>query len=233
MNWTVLESRFLQCLRANRFGNPSLSMIHESTKESPPDYLPNDYSLSRLDILHHTEVSLLCEAQLNRDRETIKVQVNLYSSSFHFRFGQEATAYKKMVSSGIEDNIPRVYGFMYWESSKWNKKFPHVLVYEFDVYAIITESLGSSYVNMGSENIGPTRAACAVMSLENIHRAGILHGNVVGNLLVNPSINRTVWVGFENCRLADDHTPEESEAEMLYVTTLLYGQYVGILNCNS
>src|ERR1700693_3060438 len=79
-----------------------------------------------------------------------------------------------MLAAGIKCNIPQVLGYMHWKSSLWREQFPHVLVYDTEVYAFITTLLESSCVNMSSENVSPEVATSAVTSLEGIHKAGIL-----------------------------------------------------------
>jgi hypothetical protein len=154
-----------------------------------------------------------------------KVQVKLYSSSLLFRFDREVNAYERMISAGVEDGIPRVLGFMRWTSSRWERDFPHILAHGTDVYALVTERLRSSSV-MSSENICLDGAAGAVTSLDTIHRAGILHGNVQNNLLFDLPGRKATWVHFEDCRLPGEHTEHELETEMQYVLDLVYGSYV-------
>jgi hypothetical protein len=135
-------------------------------------------------------------------------------------------AYTKMVSAGIKSTIPAIYGYMCWPSSQWTELFPHIPVYDSDVYAIVTEFLDESFVDMDPDNVGPQRAARAVMALEDIHQAGILHGKVDEGLRVNPRNNRVLWTGFENCRFSEEYKSKDLETEMQYVMSLIYGYNV-------
>ena len=207
----------------------SLAQSHaffEASKDSPPCYLSADHSLSHLGSLEHTEVSLLCHATLNRGLTTMAVQATLYSSSLYFRFERERKAYEILISAGATKNIQRVYGYMRWPSSVWKRKFPHISVYDSDVYAIITERIDSSFVNTSPQNVNLHLAARAVTSLEDIHQAGILHGSVRRNFLLNRDSRLTRWVRFENCRLPGEHNPEDLEKEMQFAMELFYGYYV-------
>jgi|SRR5277367_980072 hypothetical protein len=198
----------------------------EGSDHTPPTYLSADHSLSHLECLEHTEVSLLCNAILNRGIATAPVQVILYSSSLYFRFEREAKAYEILISAGATKIIPRVYGYMRWSSKEWKLQFAHTPLYDRDAYAIITERIDSWYTDVSSKNVDPHVAARAVTSLEEIHQAGILHGNVRGSCLVNRRTRATRWVRFEHCRFPGEYSPEDLEYEIQFAMELFYGFYV-------
>ena len=198
----------------------------EASKDSPPCYLAADYSLSNLENLEHTEVSLVCNATLNRGLATIPVRATLYSSSLYLRFEREKAAYETLISAEASVDIQRVYGYMQWSSRLWRLQFPHISSYDGDVYAIITERTDSSFVEANEKNVNLHLAARAVTSLEEIHRAGILHGSIRHNFLVNRLQHATRWVRFENCLLPDEHTPDVLEKEMEFAVELFYGYFV-------
>ena len=216
---------------------PSLSSLllqptHENAKATnnsdyPPRYLPDDHFLSHLLPAHHTEFGLVCTAQLHMEDVVCHVQTTLYSSSFYFRFDRAATAYA-LLSSKVECSnvrIPRVLGFMRWSSSAWEQEFPCVQNHGQDVFAIIMERLGDSFSNMSSENITMEGAANAIISLEAIHRLGILHGDVRDNLLHSRD-REIMWVGFDNCQLPSEATSADLENEMRFAMELIFGYYV-------
>jgi hypothetical protein len=201
-------------------------VFFEANKDLPPCYLSANHSLSHLECREHTGVSLVCTATLHRGLATMPVQATLYSSSLYFRFERETKAYEILISAGATKNIQRVYGYMRWSSRVWKLQFPHISVYDNEVYALITERMDSSFVDTSSRNVNLHLAARAVTSLEEIHRAGILHGNICHHFFVNRDIHATRWVRFENCRLPGEHTPEDLEKEMQFAMELFYGYYV-------
>jgi hypothetical protein len=218
----VLRDAFSVIIPMPGQGHP----ISEANMGSPLCYLSDDYYLSNLQPLRQTQVSLVCEARLHVNDKAENVQVSLYSSSFFFRFDRETEAYERVISAGLEDIIPRVFGFMYWTSSKWEHDFPHILANGSGVYALITEWLESSYVEMSSQNVDFYSAASAVTSLDAIHRAGVLHGNVKDSFLLDLQRRKAVWVCFEDCRLPGEHTDQDLELEMQYVVDIVYAYYV-------